>query len=239
MQKLQRFFLTKLTILLLLLLQSFNCQANNQSIKRADSLFNSKNYQEALVIYESILHQDQSYSPAMLLKMAFISEGVGDFSKTILYLSKYYDHNPSPQIPNKIKELTNQNSLSGYSVTDREQFLSILTKNSQTITSTLGLLLLVSLIALVLKGFQKGYFITSLVLIGAVFLSNNFLEQPETGLITGNPSLIMSKPSAGGDLVRQVGPGHRIVIKSSVDIWYKIEWENREAYVKKNQISRI
>jgi len=202
-------------------------------------LFNSKNYQEALVIYESILHQDQSYSPAMLLKMAFISEGVGDFSKTILYLSKYYDHNPSPQIPNKIKELTNQNSLSGYSVTDREQFLSILTKNSQTITSTLGLLLLVSLIALVLKGFQKGYFITSLVLIGAVFLSNNFLEQPETGLITGNPSLIMSKPSAGGDLIRQVGPGHRIVIKSSVDIWYKIEWENREAYVKKNQISRI
>ncbi|HLW19830.1 MAG TPA: hypothetical protein VKX33_05885 [Cyclobacteriaceae bacterium] len=202
-------------------------------------MFNSKNYQEALVIYESILHQDQSYSPAMLLKMAFISEGVGDFSKTILYLSKYYDHNPSPQIPNKIKELTNQNSLSGYSVTDREQFLSILTKNSQTITSTLGLLLLVSLIALVLKGFQKGYFITSLVLIGAVFLSNNFLEQPETGLITGNPSLIMSKPSAGGDLIRQVGPGHRIVIKSSVDIWYKIEWENREAYVKKNQISRI
>jgi len=239
MQKLQQFFLTKFAILLLALLQSFNCQADNQSLVEADSLFKSKNYQEAQVIYESILNQDQSYSPAMLLKMAFISEGMGDFSKTILYLSKYYDHHPNPQIPNKIKELTNQTSLTGYSVTDGEQFLSLLTENSQMITSILALLLILALIALVMKGFQTGYFVTGLVLIGLVFLSNNFLEQPQTGIVTGNPSLIMSQPSAGGNLIRQVGPGHRIVIKSSVDIWYKIEWEKQEAYVKMDQISRI
>src|SRR5690554_5525726 len=186
MQKLQQFFLTKFTILLLLLLQSFNCQADNQSLAKADSLFKSKNYQEALVIYESILDEDQSYSPAMLLKMAFISEGIGDFSKTILYLSKYYDHNPSQQIPNKIKELTHQASLSGYSITDREQFWGLLTDNSQIITSTLGLFLILSLIALVLKGFQRGYFVTSLVLVGIMFVSNNLLEQPETGIVTDN-----------------------------------------------------
>lgn len=239
MQKLRPFFLIKLPLIFLLSLQSFNSQANNGKLSKADSLFQSKNYQEALVIYESLLHQDQAYSPAMLLKMAFISEGMGDHPKTVIYLSKYYEHNPNPQIPNKIKDLTNQNSLMGYSLSDSEQFMGILTQNGQLITAVLALLLILSLIALVLKGFKTGFAVTSLVLIAMVALSNNLLKKPETGIITGTPSLIMDHPSAGGNLIRQVGSGHRVVIKSSVDIWYKIEWGNQTAYVKKDQVTKI
>ena len=175
----------------------------------------------------------------MLLKMAFISEGIGDYPKTTLYLSKYYEHNPNPQIPNKIKELTNQNSLVGYSMSDRDQFFSVLTDNGQLITSVLGLLLIGSLIALVLKSFKAGYAVVSLFLIGMVGLSNNFLQKPETGIITGSPSLVMDHPSAGGNLIRQVGSGHRVIIKSSVDIWYEVEWGDQTAYIKKDQIVKI
>lgn len=239
MQKIKPFFLTKLVFILLLMFQAFNSQANSQSLGKADSLFNSKNYQEALVIYESILNEEQSYSPAMLLKMAFISEGMGDFSKTVGYLSKYYEHNPSSQIPEKIKALTNQSSLTGYSISDKEQFISILTDNSQLITSSLGILLILSLIALVVKSFQTGYFVTSIILIGMVAISNNLLHKSATGIVTGNPSLIMDHPSAGGNLIRQVGPGHRVIIQSSVDIWYRIEWEGQQAYIKKEQLSKI
>ena len=221
------------------MLQSFSSQADSGKLSGADSLFQSKNYQEALVVYESILHQDQAYSPSMLLKMAFISEGMGDYPKTILYLSKYYEHNPSPQIPNKIKELTNQNSLIGYSMSDREQFFSILTDHGRLITAALALLLIVSLIALVLRGFKIGLAVISLLLIGLTGLSNHFLQKPETGIITGSPSLIMDHPSAGGSLIRQVGSGHRVVIKSSVDIWYQIEWGNQSAFVKKDQVTKI
>lgn len=239
MPNLLKIFITKLSILTLIFLQSFNCQANNQTLEKADSLFNSKNYQEALVHYKKILQKDQAFSPAMLLKMAFISEGIGDFPSTTLYLSKYYDHNPTPQIPDKIKELTNQNTLTGYNTSDRERFFSLLTDNNQIITSTLGVLLIISLITLVLKGFQRGYFIISFIFIGLVFISNNFLEKPDAGIITGNPSLIMTEPSAGGNLIRQVGPGHRVIIKSSVDIWYQIEWEDQKAFVKIDHISQI
>jgi tetratricopeptide (TPR) repeat protein len=239
MQKLRPFFLVKLPLIFLLILQSINSQADTGRLFSADSLFQSKNYQEALVIYESILNEEQAYSPAMLLKMAFISEGMGDYPKTILYLSKYYEHNPNPQIPSKIKELTNQNSLIGYSMSDREQFFSILTDNGHLITSVLGLLLILSLIALVLKGFKAGYAVASLFLIGLVALSNNFLKKPETGIITGSPSLVMDHPSAGGNLIRQVASGHRVVIKSSVDIWYKVEWGDQTAYIRKNQVTKI
>lgn len=239
MQKLRPFFLIKLPLIFLLILQSISSQADTGRLFHADSLFQSKNYQEALVIYESILNEEQAYSPAMLLKMAFISEGIGDYPKTTLYLSKYYEHNPNPQIPNKIKELTNQNSLVGYSMSDRDQFFSVLTDNGQLITSVLGLLLIGSLIALVLKSFKAGYAVVSLFLIGMVGLSNNFLQKPETGIITGSPSLVMDHPSAGGNLIRQVGSGHRVIIKSSVDIWYEVEWGDQTAYIKKDQIVKI
>lgn len=239
MQKLRPFFLIKLPFIFLLVIQSFSSQADTAKLLNADSLFQSKNYQEALVIYESILNEGQAYSPAMLLKMAFISEGIGDYPKTILYLSKYYEHNPSPQIPNKIRELTHQTSLVGYSMSDGQQFLSILTDNGQLITTVLALLLILSLIALALKGFRTGFAVASLFLVAMVALSNNFLKKPETGIVTGSPSLIMDHPSAGGNLIKQVGSGHRVVIKSSVDIWYKIEWGNQTAYVKKDQVTKI
>lgn len=239
MQKIRPFFLVKLPFIFLLMLQSISSQADTGRLFNADSLFQSKNYQEALVIYESILNEDQAYSPAMLLKMAFISEGMGDYPKTILYMSKYYEHNPTPQIPNKIKELTNQNSLVGYSISDSEQFMGILRDNGQLITAVFGLLLILSLIALVLKGFKTGYAVTSLLLIGMAALSNNLLHKPETAIVTGSPSLIMDHPSAGGNLIRQVGSGHRVIIRSSVDIWYRIEWNEQTAYVKKDQVTKI
>ena len=239
MQKLKPFFLVKLPLIFLLILQSFSSQADTGKLLNADSLFQSKNYQEALLVYESILNEDQTYSAAMLLKMAFISEGIGDYPKAVLYLSKYYEHNPNPQIPTKIKELTNQNSLIGYSMSDSEQFMSVLTDNGQLITGVLALLLIFSLVALVLRGFKAGFAVISLLLVGLTALSNNLLQKSETGIITGSPSLIMDHPSAGGNLIRQVGSGHRVEIKSSVDIWYKIEWGNQTAYVKKDQVTKI
>ena len=239
MPNLQQIFIAKLTIFFLVFLQSFNCQADKEALQKADSLFKTKNYQEALVIYKNILQKEEAFSPAMLLKMAFISEGIGDFPSATLYLSKYYNHNPSPQIPNKIKELTNQTSLTGYTISDRDRFFSLLTDNSQMITSTLGVFLIVSMIALIMNVFRRGYFITSMIFIVLVFISNNYLKSPETGIIIGNPSLVMTQPSAAGNLIQQVGPGHRVILKSSTDIWYRIEWEDQTAYVKKKQISKI
>jgi len=190
-------------------------------------------------MYEEILTKDQSYSPAMLLKMAFISEGIGDYSSTTRYLSKYYEHNPSPQVPEKIKELTNQTSLTGYSISDGEQFLKLLTDNRQIITSSLAFLVIIALIALILKGFQKGLIITGIALIVLTFVSNNFIKEPDMGIITKNPALVMNQPSAGGSLIQQVGPGHRITIESSVDIWYEIDWKGQKAFIKKDQVSKI
>lgn len=127
MPNVKSIFLTKLLIFLSISLQSIHCQADVIALEKADSLFNARSYKEAMAIYDSN-YQSGIYSPAMLLKMAFISEGIGDNERATLYLSKYYDLDPNPQAITKIKSLTGQSSLVGYEVSDGQRFLIFLTE---------------------------------------------------------------------------------------------------------------
>jgi tetratricopeptide (TPR) repeat protein len=241
MPNIQRIFLAKLLIFFITFVQSINCQADTNRLELADSLFNSQNYKEALAIYENLYFEDESYSPAMLLKMAFISEGLGDYPKTTLFLSKYYEHNPNPRVTNKIKALTEQPALIGYQISDREQFFKILSDHRAEITSLLALFLIISLILLFRhrENLRPALFIPSLVLILLVFMANNFLHGPQTAIITGSPTLIMDRPTAGGNLITKVDLGHRVKVNSSKDTWYEIEWANRKAYVKKQNVTKL
>jgi tetratricopeptide (TPR) repeat protein len=242
MPNLQRIFITKFIIFFLILMQSINCQANNQTLNLADSLFNSQNYKEALVMYENLLIQEQSYTPSMLLKMAFITEGMGDYPKTTLYLSKYYDYNPNQRITNKIKTLTDQSNLHGYNVSDGEQFFRLVVEQREKIIFFLGLCLVISLVLIIKyrdKADKPRFFLPSFIIIILIFLANNFLYTPQRAIITGSPTLIMDKPTAGGNLIRKVDVGHRVKVNSSKDIWYEIEWEDQKAFVKKQSLTKL
>ena len=50
-------------------------QRAEDEILQADSLFRAKQYTQSLSIYQSLLNKN-SYSNAMLLKMAYIQEGL-------------------------------------------------------------------------------------------------------------------------------------------------------------------
>ncbi|WP_342747908.1 hypothetical protein [Mongoliibacter ruber] len=205
-------------------------------------MFIEQNYQEAFVIYEDLLQNDETYTPAMLLKMAFIAEGIGDYSQASFYLAKYYDENPNQRVITKIKALTEQSSLMGYELSDRDRFLKFITDLQTEITATLSVLLIISLILLLFynkQAVKAKYYLPTIFLMTLVFVANNFFDAQKTGIITGSPTLVMDKPTAGGKLINVVDPGHRVVIKSSKDIWYEVRWGENKAYVKKENITRL
>ncbi|MBD3630398.1 hypothetical protein [Cyclobacterium sp.] len=241
MPNLRWIFIAFLLPFSLLSLYQADCQAQaSMPLQRADSLFSQKKYQEALEIYENILHEEGTYSPAMLLKMGFIAEGIGDFGQASLYLSKYYEHNPNPAVIEKIKSLTNQTRLEGYEVSDQARFLSVLVDYKTEITGVFAFLLLLSLILiLVMREKRSVFYIPALIFLVLAFISNNFIQKPEMAIITGNTVLIMDQPSAAGKLVKRVQAGHRITIGSSQDMWYQIEWANRKAFIRKTDVSKI
>ncbi|MEB2776911.1 SH3 domain-containing protein [Algoriphagus sp. D3-2-R+10] len=241
MPNVKSIFLTKLLIFLSISLQSIHCQADVIDLKKADSLFNVRSYKEAMEIYDSS-YQSGIYSPAMLLKMAFITEGIGDKELATLYLSKYYDLEPNQQAITKIKSLTGQSSLIGYEVSDTQRFLIFLTEYQEYIVAALALFLVVSIILSWItsrKSEKTQTFWPTILLMLLIFLANNFLTGPRTGLITSSPTFVVSKPSAGGELIDRVGPGHRVHIKSSKDIWYEVDWKDKSAYIKKSDVTRM
>jgi len=222
-------------------LQSIHCQADVPRLMIADSLFNQRSYKEAMEIYE-VNFESGIYSTSMLLKMAFIAEGIGDSERATLYLSKYYDLSPNPQTISKIKTLTGQADLFGYEVSDGMRFVLFLVEYKEIIVGGLTLFLIMSLVTLWSQGkkLNEGrIYWPSFILIAIIFASNNFLNGPSTGLVNSSPTLIRSKPSAGGELVDLVEPGHRVTIKSSQDIWYEIEWKEQIAFIKKEDVTRL
>jgi hypothetical protein len=70
-------------------------------------------------------------------------------------------------------------------------------------------------------------------------VANNFLSEPNTGIVTGSPTLVMDKPTAAGKLLKIAYPGHRVVIKSSKDIWFEVTWGNQRAFIKKENITQL
>lgn len=242
MQNLNRIFLTKLIIFFAVILQSFNCQADTGKLNLADSLFSHQSYQEAYIIYQNLLENEEVFSPAMLLKMAFVAEGKGDYSKASFYLAKYYDQNPNPRAITKIKTLTEQSNLKGYELSDLDRLKNFLTDFQSEITALFTFILIISLILLIRfrnKADSTKYYLPSVLFLILAFMSNNFLNGPKTGIVTGTPTLIMDQPTAGGKLLDIVDPGHRIVVKSSKDIWYEVKWGNQTAYIKKEHITRL
>jgi len=241
MPNLRWIFLVFLSAFSLLYSHQADSQVSEKtSLSTADSLFTEKKYKEALQRYETILYEEEAYSPAMLLKMGFISEGLGDYGKASLYLSKYYNYNPNPEVIDKIKSLTGQASLEGYQVSDQDRFLRLLLDYKTIITGVAAFLMLVFLIMVfVFPAKRTVFYYPALLFLLVTFLSNNFLNKPDTGIITGGPVLIMDSPSAAGNLVRRVEAGHRVTISSSQDIWYQIKWGNKDAYIRKSDISKI
>ncbi|GAB3236489.1 SH3 domain-containing protein [Algoriphagus aestuariicola] len=182
------------------------------------------------------------YSPSMLLKMAFISEGIGDKENATLYLSKYYDLSPNQQTITKIKSLTGQSELEGYQVSDGMRFVLFLVEYKEIIVGALTLFLVISLIFLWTKGnrlTEARFYWPSVILITLIFVTNNFLKAQNAALVTNSPTMIVSKPSAGGEMIDLVEPGHRVKIKASKDIWYEVEWKEKIAYIRKDNVTRL
>src|SRR5688500_16903409 len=66
-----------------------HAQTSGYRLKTADSLFQAKRYTQSLEHYEEILRQRQ-YTPAMLLKMAYINEGLNQIGSAMYYLNLYH-----------------------------------------------------------------------------------------------------------------------------------------------------
>lgn len=210
-------------------------------LHRADSLFESKKYIESFEIYHQILDSSDQYSPRMLLRMAFIKEGLGDYTSALYYLNLFYFYNPDKEVLKKMEEIGLKYKLTGYNYTDLDYFISIYNEYYNYILISLIAFSLAYFIYMLVNRRTKSslrpfYFIVMLVV---AFYVSNFNLTPPKGIIANSGVHLMSSPSAGATLVDIVDKGHRVTILSKEDIWYKINWNGTQAYIRENNLIKV
>lgn len=213
-------------------------------IQMADSLFDQQKYTQSFEIYEQIMKSTNKVSPAMLLKMAYIKEGLGDYSNALFYLNLYYLQTHNKRALRKMEDLAEKYSLEGYRYTDMEFFMNIFYRYYSTIVYGLSGLVILLIGYMVFKklryrlnpGFSMFYMV---VVVGLLFYVVNFGKKYQKGIIINPESYLMDGPSAGAKLIAIADMGHRVDVLGKEDVWVKIEWQGNTAFIKENNILQI
>jgi uncharacterized protein YgiM (DUF1202 family) len=219
-------------------------QVFSRDIEVADSLFYQKKFTESFDIYKAIHETGGHASPAMLLKMAYIREGLGDEAGALYYLNAYYLQTTNEKVFGKMEELAGQNDLKGYARGNRDWFLNIFYKYYYQLLTLCGVIAL-SLFAFVLfkrlRDSKRMYYGGVGVLASTIllFVMLNFGGEYKQGILTKDNSYIMSAPSSSADVLDVSRAGHRVKIIAEEDVWLKIQWGNKIGYVKNNYIKRL
>lgn len=214
------------------------------SISQADSLFSNKKYTESYLIYDSIFFEKKHYSPQMLMKMAFVKEGIGEYEKALYYLNYLYFWHPDQRIADKMSNMAEKHNLDGYESSDLDLAFQLFTNYKTNISYsiiTLLSLLLIGLLFIHFKYNNISYPLIALIIVfsGVLLYLNNFNPFDQKAIIKQNNSLVMSDASSASTLLETQQKGNRISILAEKDNWYLIEIEDTSGYIKKNQLDII
>lgn len=227
---------------MLLLSARLSSHAQFAELSTADSLFAHQKYTEAFKMYENIFQQNQA-SPAMLTRMAFIQEGLGNYSDALYYLNLYFLKTSDKAALNKMRELAEKHHLVGYEYTDTKFFLNFLRKYQLEIT----LSLIAFSLFLLAYGFNKfrhdekpatSLVLQALVLLLIVAFTNDLFFEKKA-IVSQDHSMLMSGPSAGAEPVNYIGKGNKVSVLKSDALWTKINWDNREVYIRSKNLKSL
>ncbi|MBK5279000.1 MAG: SH3 domain-containing protein [Bacteroidia bacterium] len=245
MKIIQTRFLKKIVTCVMFVLISMNvvAQPHSTKLKRADSLFQARQYTQSYELYASLLKEKQ-YSSAMLLKMAYSQEGLGHTSMSLYYLKLYYMVSHDEQALGKMEEIAAKNRLDGYQLTDFNKLVTLLQQYSFQITSVLlsVVLFLFTLIIYQNVKQQKKPLMAAIALVfflALLFANNHYGDYVKVGIVTQSSTYLMSGPSAGASVVGIINEGHQLKILGQTDVWIKVNWRDEEVYIKESSLLPI
>ena len=85
--------------------------------------------------------------------------------------------------------------------------------------------------------FANGFLL--IVFLASLFALVNFGKDYNRGVIIKNNTFIMEAPSAGANLIDITSKGHKVVVSGKKDVWYKIEWQGQDGYVKAKNVKLL
>ena len=214
--------------------------AKKPGLAVADSLYEMKQYSQALPLYKALYFEEGLSTPAMLLKLAQLEEMEENYAYAMYFLHTYHAQQPAQEVKLKMASMAEALDFKGYYFGELD-FLFRLYRQFHASASLLLLnfsgLILLFMIWLRVKGQELAnwpiLFITFLL---GFLLVNNLKLYYQQGIVSAGPTLLMEAPSAGANVLGRITAGHKLLIKDKKDIWYKVGWEGKDVYISENQI---
>lgn len=213
-----------------------DCNAlENKTIKKADALYEKKDFDQALKLYAHALDSEKVFSRHTLARMAQIEESSENIIRSLYYLSTLYYYYSDTRVIRKMEIMGDRYKLKGYSYSELEYFVSLYKEYYHWIIFSLiglGVPFIFYLYRRRKQGLRLGLRpLFFLLILGSVFYINNVDITPVMGIIS-NPCTLMSAPSPGSEYIETVSAGHRVRVIEKAGAWYQIDWNNKKVYVR-------
>ncbi len=226
---------------LILLFSPIMLRGNNDLLITGDSLFKEEKYFDAKKYYDSIFYHKDMFSYSMLIKMSFIEESLGNFEKSIYYLSFYKKRKENIEVDNSLQNIIDKNKLKNFENSDFDFFESKFFIYKYYI---IYLLLALSILIFTYNFFRiykekeisyiKSFFIINISLLMVLNFNNN-----SKGIISKNNTFIMYNPSSGSDVYNKINKGEKVEITGQTDVWYEIKIDKERRYIRKKNLLMI
>ncbi|QIX60312.1 hypothetical protein FY528_00620 [Hymenobacter lutimineralis] len=216
-------------------------QKDRQLLQKADSLFELGLPVQSYSHYRNLQRQNQLASTRQLLRMAYIQEQRGQYPAALYYLSVLQHRRPSTATWYKMTELAQANRLEGYSASWQQaarvsvqRYYTYLLQAVLTVAVATGTVLLWRLLKRrpVASGWWVAFGCFLLLAEGIV----NLLGPEQVGLVCRPRAAIMSGPGAGATWLTVAAAGDRLAVEGTQDIWYKVRWRGRQAYIRQRNL---
>ncbi len=218
--------------------------SGQDQLRQADSLFAIGQYLSAQELYKTQLSADNGFRPTALLKLAYIAELNGDYTKSLYYLTVLSKGTPSEAIYQKMEALALKYRLSGYTFDDFGYLVLYVKKYGQWLFLVLVVIAGYLLFELFVK-YRKNESITFvpktivvLFLLG-LLLVLNINELYDEGIIASDTTFLRDSPSSASSVVGTIGKGNKVIVLGKRDHWKLVFLKGKFVYVKQDDLLLI
>ena len=206
------------------------------SLPKADSLFEAGQFASAATGYHGQVWHAHWASPKMLLKMAYAQQQLGHYPAALLYLSLAQARQPRVRTWQQMATLAAQHRLVGYPMTWQQE---LRVQAQRYYYPGLQALLggaIVAAVWLLWRRSSRTAWLAYAAYVGVVGAYLHFLRPKPAGLVARTGVALMAGPAAGAAWLSTATLGDRLTLLGRQDIWYRVEWQRREAFVRASDL---
>ena len=202
--------------------------------QRADSLFEQGEYEAASTLYRAQIWQQRQASARLLVHLAYAEHQQAHYAAELLYLNMALARQPRLSTWRQLAMLAQRQRLVGYPTTwQQEVRVQVLRYYYPVLQGLLSVAVLVAVGLLLRRGHTgRGTWLAYGLYLLATGAYLYWLRPVPTGIVARPDVALMAGPGAGAAWLSTAAPGDRLPVLGQQDIWLRVRWQERIAYVR-------